>query len=180
MHARSVTWSCLTLYDPMDYSLQGSSDHGILQARILEWVAMPSSRESSRPRDQTSISLHRQLESFTTEPTRKPPPCPHSLPGLCQNHLWKSQKAIDRHLSLWLRFSPITQGSRLLKAFAFTPDFLGFQVTTCSWVSNKGARDHLQGETKGQGKAAGTQGSSQHVLEPHWVCWEISLLSPIQ
>ena len=43
----SVTKSCPTLCDPMDYSLPGSSVHGILQARILEWVAMPSSRGSS-------------------------------------------------------------------------------------------------------------------------------------
>ena len=35
---------CLTLCDPMDFNLPGSSVHGILQARILEWVAMPSSR----------------------------------------------------------------------------------------------------------------------------------------
>ena len=38
---------CLTLCDAMDCSLPGSSVHGILQARILEWVAMPSSRGSS-------------------------------------------------------------------------------------------------------------------------------------
>jgi len=38
---------CLTLCDPMDCSPPGSSVHGILQARILEWVAMPSSRRSS-------------------------------------------------------------------------------------------------------------------------------------
>ena len=43
--------SCLTLRDPMDCSLSGSSVHGILQVRILEWITMPSSRESSRPRD---------------------------------------------------------------------------------------------------------------------------------
>ena len=36
--------SCLTLCDPMDYSSPGSSVHGILQARILEWVAISSSR----------------------------------------------------------------------------------------------------------------------------------------
>ena len=42
---------CLTFFDPMDYSLSDSSVHGILQIRILEWVAMPSSRGSSRPRD---------------------------------------------------------------------------------------------------------------------------------
>ena len=44
-----ITQSCLTLCDPMNCSLPGSSIHGILQARILEWVAMPSSRGSSRP-----------------------------------------------------------------------------------------------------------------------------------
>ena len=48
--------SCPTLCDPMDGSPPGSSVHGILQARILEWVAMPSSRGSSQPRDQTHIS----------------------------------------------------------------------------------------------------------------------------
>ena len=39
--------SCPTLCDPMDYSPLGSSVHGILQVRMLEWVAMPSSRGSS-------------------------------------------------------------------------------------------------------------------------------------
>ena len=48
--------SCLTLCDPMDCSPPGSSVHGILQARILEWVVKPSSRGSSRPRDRISIS----------------------------------------------------------------------------------------------------------------------------
>ena len=44
---------CLTLCDPMDHSLPGSSVHWILQARILEWVAVPSSKGSSWRRDQT-------------------------------------------------------------------------------------------------------------------------------
>ena len=48
--------SCLTLCDPMDCSLPDSSVHGILQARILEWVAMSSSRGYSWPRDRTLIS----------------------------------------------------------------------------------------------------------------------------
>ena len=43
MHAKSLQW-CLTLCDPIDCSPLVSSVHGILQARILEWVAMPSSR----------------------------------------------------------------------------------------------------------------------------------------
>ena len=47
---------CLTLCDPVDCSPPGSSVHGILQARILEWVAFPSSRGSSRPRNGTGVS----------------------------------------------------------------------------------------------------------------------------
>ena len=45
-----VVQSCLTLCYPMDGSPPGSSVHGILQARIMEWVAIPSSRGSSPPR----------------------------------------------------------------------------------------------------------------------------------
>ena len=55
MCAKSLQ-SCLTLCDPMDHSLPGSSVHGILQARILQWVAIPTSRGSLRPRDWTRIS----------------------------------------------------------------------------------------------------------------------------
>ena len=51
-----VAQSCPTLCDPMDCSLPGSSVHGILQTRILAWGAMPSSRGSSQPRDQTQVS----------------------------------------------------------------------------------------------------------------------------
>ena len=47
-------------YNPMDYSPPASSVHGILQARILEWVAMFSSGGSSRPRDRTPGLLHRR------------------------------------------------------------------------------------------------------------------------
>ena len=57
-----ATQSCLTLCEPMDYSLPGSSTHGILQAGILEWVVMPFSRGSSRPGDQTRVScIGRQI-----------------------------------------------------------------------------------------------------------------------
>ena len=51
-----VAQSCPTLCDPMDCSLPGSSVHGILQARILEWIAISFSRGSSWPRDQTLVS----------------------------------------------------------------------------------------------------------------------------
>ena len=55
IHAKSLQ-SYLTLCDPVDSSPPGASVHGILQERILEWVAMPSPRGSSRPRDQTCVS----------------------------------------------------------------------------------------------------------------------------
>ena len=51
-----VTQLCPTLCDPTDYSPPGSSVHGILQARILKWVAVPFSRGSSQPKDQTGVS----------------------------------------------------------------------------------------------------------------------------
>ena len=57
-----VTQLCLILCDPMDCSLLGSSVHGILQARILEWVAIPFSRGSSQPR-----SLALQADSLPSE-----------------------------------------------------------------------------------------------------------------
>ena len=65
---------CLTLCDPVDYSLPDSSVHGILQARILEWVAMPSIRGSSRHRDQTRSSCVSCTAGrfFTAEPLGKP------------------------------------------------------------------------------------------------------------
>ena len=55
MRANSLQ-SCLTLCDPMDCSPPGSSVHGVFQARILQWFAIPSSRGSAQPRDQTCIS----------------------------------------------------------------------------------------------------------------------------
>ena len=64
--------SCLkTVYDPKDCSPPGSSVHGILQARILECVAVPFSRGSSWPRDQTGIS-HTGGRFFAIEPPGKP------------------------------------------------------------------------------------------------------------
>ena len=57
MHTCKWLQSCLTLCDPTDYSPPVSSVHGVLQIGRLEWVAMPPSRGSCRPRDQTHISL---------------------------------------------------------------------------------------------------------------------------
>ena len=51
-----ISQSCLTLCNPLDCSLPGSSVHGILQARILEWVAISFSRGSSQPRNRSWVS----------------------------------------------------------------------------------------------------------------------------
>ena len=48
--------SLVSLFNPLDYSLLGSSVHGIFQARTLEWVAMSSSRRSPQPTDRTHVS----------------------------------------------------------------------------------------------------------------------------
>ena len=60
-----VCQSCLTLFNPMDYTV-----HGFLQARILEWVAFPFSRGSSQPRDWTQVS-HIAGGFFTSWATRE-------------------------------------------------------------------------------------------------------------
>ena len=65
-----VAQSCPTLCNPMDCSLPSSSIHGILQARILEWIAISFSRGSSRPRDWTQVS-HIVGRCFTMWATRK-------------------------------------------------------------------------------------------------------------
>ena len=73
-----VAQSCPTLWDPMECSLPGSSFHWILQAKVLEWVAISFSRGSSRPRDRTQVS---------------------SIPGRCFN-LWATREQGWSHLNL--------------------------------------------------------------------------------
>ena len=64
--------SCLTLCDPVDYSPPGSPVHGILQPRILEWVAISFSRGSSQPRDQTPVSHIADRFFLPSKPPGKP------------------------------------------------------------------------------------------------------------
>ena len=74
VHAKLLQ-SCPTLCNSRDCSPPGSSVHGILQARILEWIAGPSSRASSWPRDWTCVSyiyLHRQVGSLSLALPGKP------------------------------------------------------------------------------------------------------------
>ena len=68
VHAQSLQL-CLNICDPMDCSPPGSSVHGILQTRILKWVAMLSSRGSSQPNDQMSLMSPALAGRFFTTST---------------------------------------------------------------------------------------------------------------
>ena len=93
---------CQTLCNPLDCTPPGFSVHGILQARILEWVAMPSSRGSSQPRDRIHISFISRFAGgfFTAKPLRKP------VAGL-----WYPDKLVRRYSgcfcegALWVRLT---------------------------------------------------------------------------
>ena len=66
-----VIQSCLTLCDTMDFSLPGSSIHGIFQARVLEWVAFPSSEDFRNPEIEPGSPML-QADPFPSEQRRKP------------------------------------------------------------------------------------------------------------
>ena len=85
--------SCVWLCDLLDCTPPGSSLHGILQARILEWVAIPFSRGSSWPRDPTQVS-HISGRFFTIWAIREAPPQLHLFKfGSVQllSHVWLLQ-----------------------------------------------------------------------------------------
>ena len=92
----------------MDYTLLGFSDHGILQARILEWVAMPFSRGSSQPRDRTHVFFLPVLASwfFTTSapweaPVKTSQSCSYEASTLCEwPPNWGMLCCQDQYLSI--------------------------------------------------------------------------------
>ena len=89
MHAKSLQL-CLTQCDSMDCSLPGFSVYGILQARIMEWVAMPSSRGSSWPRNRTHISYVSCISRWGSLPL--------APPGKPQGHLLQpNSKKVQSH-----------------------------------------------------------------------------------
>jgi len=115
-----VAQSCLTFCNPMDCSSSGFSVHGFLQARILEWIPIPFSRESSWSRGQTSlscisgrfftISTTRELYQFSSVTQSCPTLCNpmdcsipgfpvlHQLPELAQTHVhWVGDAAQPSH-----------------------------------------------------------------------------------
>ena len=97
-----VTQSCATLCDPMDCSLPVSSVHGILQARVLEWVAISFSRGYSQPRDWTwSPALRSRF--LTTGPLGKALQCDLEL--FIDWFCWSRQQTFEKHWSMVFNFN---------------------------------------------------------------------------
>ena len=95
-----VAQSCLTLCDPMDCSLPGSSIHGIFQTRVLEWVAISFSRGSSQPRDRTVVScIAGRL--FTIWATREATKLENTMPN--------GRNQTQRPLIIWLHLYEISK-----------------------------------------------------------------------
>ena len=79
---------CLTLCDPMDYSPPGPSVHGILQARILEWVAMPSSRGSPQP------GIESGSPTLQADPLQSEPPGKPQMPNIQKSNIFRRGKGL--------------------------------------------------------------------------------------
>ena len=99
-----VAQLCLTLCDPMDYSLPAPLSIGILQARILEWFAMPSSRRASQPRDWTQVS-HIAGGFFNVWATREAQTC-NTFPVILfaeLNCIEMRQPEQQRAIDIWVK-----------------------------------------------------------------------------
>ena len=96
-----VALSCPTLCDPMDRGAWQATSMGILQVRILEWVAMSSSRGSSQPRDRTQVSLI-QENSLPSEPPEKPWELNDTIVKA-----WGALRAVPRLGSAWWKAAVI-------------------------------------------------------------------------
>ena len=122
-----VTQSCWTLCDPMDCSPPGSSVCGILQARILEWVAIPFSKGSSWPRDWTRVScIGRQILYCLSHPPSKSScslSSPHGIMD-CSSFLQKktkTQREVTCPRSWGKCMRELNQNSDLLTPTDFIP-----------------------------------------------------------
>ena len=140
-----VAQSCPTLCNPMDCNLPGSSIHGILQARILEWVAMPSSRASSQPRDWTQVSCITD-GSFTVWEQVRAHTHPHAQEWYTLkffSYIWILRKVIFEWMKLLVIlslsvYSPWIYPLGLILSFCIEVPLLGFillslnrRVKTC-------------------------------------------------
>ena len=111
---------CTTLYDPVDCSLPAPSPHGILQIRLLEWVAVPFFRASSQPRDRTHVSLI--AGRFFT--------------------IWATREAQIFHHGGWGRLGHLALDPRLPLVEGCSSEALG---PPCLWTVSACARMAFQG-----------------------------------
>ena len=100
-----VAQLCPTLCDPMDCSPPGSSVHGILQVRMLQWVAMPSSRGTSRPRHRTHTSYTGRQCAWSLAPLGKSPSFDHTC--------FKSHWVCGQSEKKWFKNHNKEQGGQL-------------------------------------------------------------------
>ena len=140
-----VTQSCLILCDPMDCSLSGSSVHGILQARILEWVACPAPGDLPNPGIEPRFPAL-QVDSLPSEPPGKP-----KNTGVCSlSLLQRIFQTEESNWSLlhfrWILYQQSYQGS-LIWGF---PGGASDKQSTClcrrheMWVLSPGQKDLLE------------------------------------
>ena len=109
--------SCPSLCHLMDCSLPGSSVHGILQARILEWIVMPFSRGSSQPRDRTQVS-HITGGFFTVWATRE------------EQEYWSGFSSVQSLSCVWFFVTPWTaahQASLSITNSGSLPKFMSIE-----------------------------------------------------
>ena len=94
-----VAQSCLTLCNPVDCSPPGSSIHGILQARVLEWVAISFSRGSSWPRDRTQVSriVGKRFNLWATREAQEK----YQQPQICRWYHSNGRKRRGTRASRW-------------------------------------------------------------------------------
>ena len=125
MQACMSMWlqSCLTLCHPVDHNPPGSHVHGILQAWILGWVAMPPSRVSSPHRDWTHIS-HLAGGFFTIEPPEKPNMCSTGVNSFATFCFFQNEVLIFQSSLSW-KFSSFKIYFLALKIYSLIiPSFL--------------------------------------------------------
>ena len=152
-----IAQSCPALCDPMDYSLPGSSIHGIFQSRVLEWSAISFSRGSSRPRDRTQVSriVGRRFTVWTTREVLL-----HRGPS---NSWWKRVKFSQLLVPLmpWI-FSTFPAGS--VKEFS---GYLSF-AWKLSLASPLPSGQNLSPSPDPQGLSRSVWLLPSHLTRPHW------------
>ena len=122
-----IAQSCPTLCDPVDCSLQGSSVHGIFQARVLEWVAISFSRGSSWPRDRTQVSR---------------------IAGRCFT-VWATREALKRWADSNLYITEVNQPWFSLERLMLKPQYFGHLMRRANSLEKTLMLGKIEGRRRG-------------------------------